>query len=112
MKNQMAPNILLVIVFLTAVGAVARRAAARRREPQGAHVARPAPITVTTGKTQSWPAATTGTHEDTGHEMAKPSALRGRPAITVEQAQYIFHDLHAEGRNTLCAVCDSQYQPE
>jgi hypothetical protein len=112
MKNQMAPNILLVIVFLAAVGAVARRAAARRPEPQGVHGARPAPITLTAGEIQSRPAAAIGTHNGTGHEMAKPPVSRGRPAITLEQAQYIFHDLHAEGRNTLCAVCDSQYEPE
>jgi hypothetical protein len=112
MKNQVAPNILLVIVLLAAVGAVARRAAARRPQPQGVHGARPAPITVTAGETQFRPDTTIGTHGGTGHEMAKPPTPRGRPAITVEQAQHIFHDLHAEGRNTLCAVCDSQYGPE
>jgi hypothetical protein len=112
MKNQMTPNILLVMGLLAAVGAVARRAAARRPGPQGVHGARPAPITVTAGETHSRPAATTGTHDGTGHEMAKPPAPRGRPGITVEQTQHIFHDLHAEGRNTLCAVCDSQYDPE
>jgi hypothetical protein len=90
MKNQMAPNISLVIVLLAAVGAVARRAAARRPEPQGVHGPRPAP----------------------GPEMAKPQTPRSRPATTVEQAQHIFHDLHAEGRNTLCAVCDIQYGPK
>jgi hypothetical protein len=112
MKNQMAPNILLAIVLLAAAGAVARRAAARRPEPQRVHVARPASITVTAGATQSRPAASICTHDRTGHEMAKPPAPRGRPAISVEQAQHIFHDLHAEGRNTLCTVCDSQYEPE
>jgi hypothetical protein len=112
MKNQMAPNILLVIVLLAAVGAVARRAAARRPELQEVHGAGPAPITVTAGETQSRPAATIGTNDGTGHEKAKPPTTRGRPAITVEQAQHVFHDLHAEGRNTLCAVCDSQYESE
>lgn len=112
MKNQMAPNILLVIVLLAAAGAVARRAAARRPEPQGVDGARPPLITVTAVETQSRPVATIGTNDGTRHEMAKPPAPRGRPAITVEQAQYIFHDLHAEGRNALCAVCDIQYEPE
>ena len=112
MKNQMAPNILLAIVLLAAAGAVARLAAARRPDPQGVHGTRLAPITVTAGEIQSRPAATFGTHDGTGHEMARPPAPRGRPAITAEQTQYIFHDLHAEGRNTLCAVCDSQYEPE
>ena len=36
-------------------------------------------------------AATDGTHD--GHEM-----------------QYVFHELHPDGRNALCAVCDSQYR--
>ena len=35
----------------------------------------------------------------------------GRPARGVEQAQHIFHELHADGRNALCVVCDSQYGP-
>jgi|SRR5215469_3689981 len=112
MKNQMAPNILLAIVFLAAVGAVARWAAARRPEPRGVHGTRAAPITVMANEIQSRPAATIGRHDGTGHEMARPPTPRGRPAITAEQAQHIFHDLHAEGRNTLCAVCDSQYEPE
>lgn len=111
MKNEMAPNILLAIVLLTAVGAVALRAAARRLELQGVPGTGPAPSTVTAGETQSRPAVTTGTHDGTGHGMARPSALRARPALTVEQTQHIFHELHAEGRNTLCAVCDSQYEP-
>jgi hypothetical protein len=83
MKSEMAPNILLAIVFVAAAGAVALRAAAMRPEPQAV------------------PA--------TGHGMARPPAPPGRPAITVEQAQHIFHELHAEGRNALCAVCDIQY---
>jgi len=111
MKSQMAPNILLAIVLLAAVGAVALRAAARRPEPQGVPGTRPAPATVTAGENQSRPAMTIGTHDVTRHEMARPPALRDWPAITVEQTQHIFHELHAEGRNTLCAVCDSQYEP-
>jgi hypothetical protein len=112
MKNQMAPTILLAIVVLAAAGAVARLAAARRPEPQGVPGTRPAPITATAGEIQSRPAAATGPHDGTGPEMARPPAPRRRPAITAEQAQHIFHDLHAEGRNTVCAVCDSQYEPE
>jgi hypothetical protein len=33
----------------------------------------------------------------------------GRPANAVEQMQDIFHELHADGRNAACTVCDSQY---
>jgi hypothetical protein len=33
----------------------------------------------------------------------------GRPAGVAEQTQQVFHELHADGRNALCAVCDRQY---
>lgn len=33
----------------------------------------------------------------------------GRAASAVEQMQDIFHELHADGRNAACTVCDSQY---
>ncbi len=33
----------------------------------------------------------------------------GRPASAVEQMQDIFHELHADGRNAACTVCDGQY---
>jgi hypothetical protein len=33
----------------------------------------------------------------------------GRPASAVEQTQHVFHELHADGRNAFCAVCDGQY---
>lgn len=112
MKNQMAPNILPAIVLLAAVGAVALRAAARRPEPRGVPGTRAAASTVTTGETQSRPAGTIGIHNGTRHEMARRPAPRARPALTVEQTQHIFHELHAEGRNTLCAVCDSQYEAQ
>jgi hypothetical protein len=111
MKNQMAPNISLAIALLAAVGAVALRAAARRPQPQGVPGNRPAPVTVTASESRSRPAVTIGTHDGAGHDMARPPAPRGRPAIAAEQAQHIFHELHAEGRNILCAVCDSQYEP-
>jgi hypothetical protein len=38
--------------------------------------------------------------EDARHE--EPTAA--------EQMQHIFHELHADGRNALCAVCDGQYR--
>jgi len=109
MKNQIAPNMLLAIVVVAAVGAVALRAAARRPEPPGVPGTRPAPGTVTAGVSRLRPAVTTGTYDGTGYELARPSVPRGRPAITVEQTQQIFHELHADGRNALCAVCDTQY---
>jgi hypothetical protein len=34
-----------------------------------------------------------------------PGTPGGGPDSSVEQAQYVFHELHAEGRHALCAVC-------
>jgi hypothetical protein len=85
MKNLMAPSTTLAIVFLAAMAAVALRAAARRPEPRWASGAESAPIAVRT-----------------------PGSL-GRSASAVEQMQDIFHELHADGRNAACTVCDSQY---
>ena len=108
MKNLMAPNIPLALVLLAAVAAVALRAVARRPQAPGTA---PAPVTVIAGQRQSQPqpAVTIGRHDGTGAEMAKPPAHPGRPANAVDQAQHIFHELHADGRHTSCTVCDSQY---
>jgi hypothetical protein len=35
--------------------------------------------------------------------------LTGRSASAVEQMERVFHELHADGRNALCGVCDSRY---
>jgi len=91
MKNTLAPGIPLAIVLSAAVATVALRAAARRQEPR-------------------WPAVTTGTHDSAGHEMPGPPGSPGRTPSTVEQTQYVFHELHPDGRNCLCAVCDDQYR--
>jgi hypothetical protein len=106
MKNLMAPNIPLALVLLAAVAAVALRAMARRPDAPG-----PAPVTVIAGPRQSrpQPAVPTGRYDGTGAEMARPPAHPGRPANAVDQAQHIFHELHANGRHTSCAVCDAQY---
>ena len=85
MKNLMTPNITLAIVLLAAMAAVALRAAARRSEPRWAPGAESAPTAV---RTPGYPR---------------------RPANAVEQMQDIFHELHADGRNAACTVCDSQY---
>ena len=86
MKNLMTPSITLAIVFLAAMAAVALRAAARRPEPRWAPGAQSAPIAV---RTPGFPGL----------------------ASAVEQVQDIFHELHADGRNAACTVCDSQYWP-
>ena len=87
MKNVMTPSITLAIVFLAAMAAVALRAAARRPEPRWAPGGESAPIAVRT------------------------PGSPGRQASAVEQMQDIFHELHADGRNAACTVCDSQYWP-
>jgi hypothetical protein len=85
MKNVMTPNITLAIVLLAAMAAIALRAAARRPEPRWAPATESAPI------------------------AARISGSLGRPVSAAEQMQDIFHELHADGRNAACTVCDSQY---
>jgi hypothetical protein len=109
MKNEMAPNIPLAIVLLAAVAAAALRAAARRPGPRRVPGTEPAPVTVTADGSRPRPAVTTCTRDGAGHEMVRPPGPPGRPASAVEQMQHIFHELHAAGRNALCAVCDGQY---
>ena len=108
MRNLMAPNIPLALVLLAAVAAIALRAVARRPEAPGTASA---PVTVIAGQRQSQPqpAVNTGRHDGTGGEMARLPAHLGRPANAVDRAQHIFHELHADGRHSSCAVCDSQY---
>jgi len=105
MKKLVAPNVPLALVLL-AVAAAALRAAARRPEAPGTG---PAPVTVTAGQSQPRPAVITGRHDGTGGAMARAPAPPGRPVSAVDQARHIFHELHADGRHTLCTVCDSQY---
>jgi hypothetical protein len=80
MKNTLAPGVPLAIVLSAAVATVALRAAARRQQPRWLPGTEPEPVTL------------------------------GRPSSTVEQTQYVFHELHPDGRNALCAVCDGQYR--
>lgn len=110
MKDWMAPNIPLTIVVFTALAAVVLRAAARRSEPGRVPGAKPAPVTVTADESQPPPGVTAVTHNSAGRQAARPPALPGRPAATVGRAEHIFHELHPQGRNALCAVCDSQYR--
>ena len=82
MKNMMTPHITLAIVLVAAMAAVALRAAARRPEPRWAPGAGSAPVAV------------------------RPPGFRV-PASATEQMQYIFHELHADGRHAVCTVCDT-----
>jgi hypothetical protein len=37
--------------------------------------------------------------------VARPETPGGEPDGFVVQMQYVFHELHADGRHPLCAVC-------
>ena len=110
MKNTLAPGILLATVLSAAVATVALGAAARRQQPRSLPGTEPGPATATAGESRPRPAVTAGTHDGAGHEMPGPSGSPGWPSSTVEQMQYAFHELHPDGRNALCAVCDGQYR--
>jgi hypothetical protein len=44
----------------------------------------------------------------TGHRIVNPLATSGSgPGSSAEQMDYIFHELHADGRHALCAACGS-----
>ena len=87
MKNLMPPNITVAVVLVAAMAAVALRAAARRPGPRWTPGAESAPIAVRT------------------------PGSPGRPVSAAEQMQDIFHELHADGRNAACTVCDGLYRP-
>ena len=113
MKNTLAPGIPLAIVLSAVVATVALGAEARRQEPRwlrGTEPEEPEPVTVTAEESRPWPAVTAGTHDGAGHEMPGPPGSPRRPPSTVDQTQYVFHELHPDGRNALCAVCDGQYR--
>jgi len=110
MNNTLAPGIPLAIVLSAALATVALGAAARRQEPRWLRGSEPEPITVTAEESWPWPAVTAGTHDGAGHEVPGPAGSPRRPPSTVEQTQYVFHELHPDGRNALCAVCDRQYR--
>ena len=101
MKNTMVRGIPLAIVLFAAVATVALRRQGSRSlpgtEPESADESRPRP------------AVTTGTHNGGGHEMPGPPGSPGRPPSA---AQYVFHELHADGLNALCEVCDGQWRAE
>ena len=87
MKKQMPPGIPLAIVILATMTMVALRAAGGRT------------------------AATAGPPDLARREMVTPPGTPdGGPGssveqVQVEQMQSVFHELHADGRHALCAVC-------
>jgi hypothetical protein len=52
----------------------------------------------------------TRTREGARREMTGQPGTEGRPASASERTQRIFHELHADGRNAFCSVCDRQYK--
>ena len=42
-------------------------------------------------------------------DIEAPGTQGRRSSSSVEQMQSVFHELHADGRNALCAVCDRQH---
>lgn len=86
MKNKLAPGVPLAIVLSAAAATVGLRAAARRQQPRWLPCNEPEPVTATVDERRPWPSG------------------------TAEQMQYVFHELHPDGRNALCAVCDGQYR--
>jgi hypothetical protein len=105
--HPMAPGIPLGIAVAVVLAAAALRAAGRRPRPPAVPGTQPAPVPVTADQRQLRPAVTTGTTDRTMRQMARPMRTPDRPARAVEQAQHIFHELHADGRSALCAVCDN-----
>jgi hypothetical protein len=82
--KALAPGIPLTIALSAAVATIALRAAARRQGPRWLPGTEPEPVTVTAKESRPQPAVTVGSH--------------------------VFHELHPDGRNALCAVCDGQYR--
>jgi hypothetical protein len=110
MKNPMAPASALAIVLVAAAATAALRAAVRRPQPRPVPVTEPAPATVTAGEANRRPlrSPVRSTAPDT-KSPGRQILRTGRPASLVEQMQRVFHELHADERNALCAVCDDWY---
>jgi hypothetical protein len=108
MKNRLPPNVPVAIALFAAVAAVARWAAARQPAPPGVLSTKPALVTATAEDNRRQPAVTAGLDRPAGQEMAKPPGAPDRPDGSVEQMQYVFHELHAEGRHALCEVCGTR----
>jgi hypothetical protein len=109
MRNRLPASVPLVIMF-AAVAAAALRAGARRPESREMLSTEPPPVTATAEDSLPQPAVTAAVHYTAGQEGAKPPGTLGRPDASVDQMQYVFHELHAEGRHALCEVCANQYR--
>jgi hypothetical protein len=113
MRNRLPASLPLVIVMFAAVAASALRAGARRPESREVLSTEPPPVTATAEDSLPQPAVTAVTaavHYTAGQEGAKPPGALGRPDASIDQMQYVFHELHADGRHALCEVCANQYR--
>ena len=55
------------------------------------------------------PAVTAGMTDIAGHRMVNPPGNPGGgPDSFIGQMDYVFHELHADGRHALCGVCGNQ----
>ena len=122
MKNQMLPGIAMTIVITAATrhppragkgrtGAVSGAVATGRPPPRLVLAGETALGTVTPDDREPHPAAaaTTAVHSTAGYETGDEQlGATTRPGTAAEQMQYVLHELHADGRNAICAVCNSQ----
>lgn len=108
MKNRLPPSVPVAIAFFAAVAAVALWASARQPGPRDMPRTGPALITATAADNQPQPIVTVGMDRPAGQEMAKPPGTTDRPDGSVEQMQYVFHELHTEGCHALCGVCGTR----
>lgn len=105
MKNRLPPSVPVAIAFFAAVAAVALWAAARQPGPRDMPPTETALVAATAEDNQLQPIVTVGTDRPAGQEMAKPPGTTDPPDGSVEQIQYVFHELHTEGCHALCGVC-------
>jgi hypothetical protein len=84
MTRYMPQDILRAVIIFAAVTAITLRTAGRR------------------------PAVAADMTDIAGQGTANaPGTPDGGPGSSVEQMDYIFHELHPDGRHALCAVCGS-----
>lgn len=105
MRNRLPVSVPLAIVMFAAVVAAALRAGARRSEPREVLSTEPPSATATAENSLPQPAVTAPVYGTAGQEGVKLPGTLGRPDASVDQMQYVFHELHAEGRHALCEVC-------
>jgi hypothetical protein len=112
MMDRMLPNLPSAIVIFMPVAGVSLRVATERPKPEWVLAAEPVRVSVTADDSARHLAAavvTTDTDETAGNAMAaKLLSIRGQVNNAVEQMHHIFHELHADGHNANCSVCDGQ----